>query len=101
MTVAVVLQRIKEADLKLHSKKCHLFQCEAIFLDHRVTQQGTSSDPQTIHAVQAWMRPRKVSKVGAFVQGFSKSAAPLHQLTVLSFFYVNLELQGSQHFQRY
>jgi hypothetical protein len=49
--LATVLQRIKNANLKLHGKKCRFFQRETIFLGHRVTPQWTSPDPEKIRAV--------------------------------------------------
>jgi hypothetical protein len=94
--LATVLQRIKNANLKLHAKKCRLFQRETIFLGHRVTPQGTSPDPEKIRAVQAWPRPRnltvgwgeKINYLGTTCK--SCSMTPENKIQNFKIFVVNL-----------
>ena len=85
-----VFQRLREAGLKLHPKKCRLFQKEVVFLGHIVGSDGIHTDPAKVEAVKDWPRPKNIREVSSFlgfcnyyrrfVRGFSDIAAPLHQM---------------------
>ena len=85
-----VLQRLREAQLKLSPKKCHLFRNKTSFLGHIVSSDGVHTDPGKIQALQEWPRPKSVTDVNAFlgfcayyrrfVEGFAEVAAPLYRL---------------------
>jgi hypothetical protein len=87
----VVFARLRSAGLKLNIKKCVLFQLEAKFLGHVVSQAGIHTDPVKVEAVVTWPRPRSVTQVRSFVglltyyrrflPGFSRIAKPLFDLT--------------------
>jgi hypothetical protein len=86
-----VLDRFREAGLKLKPSKCSLFQREVAFLGHVVTEQGVKCDPRKIESVVTWPRPKNVTEVRSylgfcsyyrrFVKSFSTIAAPLTALT--------------------
>lgn len=86
-----VLQRLREADLKLKPSKCRLFQRKVGFLGHVISADGIEPDPAKISSVVEWPVPRNVSDVRAFiglasyyrrhVKGFADIARPLHELT--------------------
>jgi hypothetical protein len=86
-----VFARLLSAGLKLNIKKCGLFQLEAKFLGHVVSQAGIHTDPAKVEAVVTWPRPRSVTQVRSFVglatyyrrflPGFSQIAKPLFDLT--------------------
>ena len=87
----VVFQRLRQANLKLAPEKCTLFQSEVHYLGHIVREEGVSTDPAKVQAIQSWSRPsnRKELKgfVGLcsyyrrFVPRFAEIAHPLHSLT--------------------
>ena len=86
-----VLDRMRDANLKLAPKKCHFFQSEVPFLGHIVNREGISTDPAKTEAIKTWPEPKNVKEVRSFlglcsyyrrfVKGFADIAKPLHQLT--------------------
>ena len=87
----LVLQRLRDAKLKLKAKKCHLFQKEVIYLGHKVSGNGIEADPGKIESVTKWPTPSNVTDVRSFlglcsyyrkfIEGFSEIAGPLNKLT--------------------
>lgn len=86
-----VFSRLKNANLKLNSKKCSLFQREVLYLGHVVSAEGIKTDPTKISAIQDRSKSRDKHEVRQclglctyyrkFVQNFGKIAKPLHRLT--------------------
>ena len=86
-----IFHRLKRADLKLHIKKCCLFQQRVSFLGHILTESGIEVQPDKVEAVQNWPTPRNLTELRSFVglcsyyrrfiAGFADIAAPLHDLT--------------------
>ena len=62
-----VLERLKEAHLKLSPKKCHFCKTKVIFLGHIVSAEGVSTDPSKIKAMKDWPIPRNVKEVRSFL----------------------------------
>jgi hypothetical protein len=61
-----VLHRLKQANLKLNSKKCRFFQKRVIYLGHVVSEDGVSTDPEKTKAVSEWPVPKNVKEVRSF-----------------------------------
>ena len=89
--LAVVLQTLIRANLKLKPSKCHLFRKSVKFLGHIISTEGIQPDPVKLEAVTQW--PVPVSKDGVqsflgfvsyyrrYVKNFSLLAEPLINLT--------------------
>ena len=86
-----VLQRLREAGLKLQPKKCAFLQRQVNYLGHVVTSDGVAADPAKVEKVSTWPIPTTVKEVQQFlgfagyyrrfVKHFANVARPLHRLT--------------------
>ena len=87
----IVLDRLRDADLKLKPKKCHLFQKQVLYLGHVVSEDGVSTDPAKLESIRTWPTPTNTTDVRSFlglasyyrryIKGFANIARPLHALT--------------------
>ncbi|KAL2087111.1 hypothetical protein ACEWY4_018170 [Coilia grayii] len=85
-----VFARLQREGLKVKLSKCRFFQHQVSYLGHVVSAEGVSTDPAKIEVVKEWRRPGHLAELRSFfgfasyyrrfVKGFSKLAAPLHQL---------------------
>ena len=85
-----VFQRLHDAGLKLKASKCHFLQEQVKYLGHIVSQDGITTDPEKVSAVQNWPVPSSVKQLRGFlgfvgfyrrfIQNFSRTAQPLHDL---------------------
>ncbi|KAK3728413.1 hypothetical protein QZH41_020432 [Actinostola sp. cb2023] len=86
-----VMERMRNAGVKLNPKKCRLFQQSVYFLGHVVSADGISTDPEKNRAVMDWPVPSRASEMRSFlrlcsyyrrfIKGFADIARPLHRLT--------------------
>ena len=86
-----VLQILKERQLYTKFSKCQFWLDKVTFLSHVISAEGISVDPQKIKAIVNWKPPTNVSEVCSFlglasyyrkfVEGFSKIATPLTNLS--------------------
>ena len=86
-----VLNRMREANLKLKPTKCKLFQSSVRFLGSIVGRDGISADPEKIELVLKWPRPRNLTEVRGFcaltsyyrrhILNYAAIARPLYDLT--------------------
>ena len=91
MHVREVLQILRDNEFYAKLKKCQFEKEELTFLGHRVGRHGIKPCPNKIVAVTSWPKPTSITEVRSFVglanyfrkfiQGFSKLAAPLTNLT--------------------
>ena len=82
---------MKENQLYAKFKKFGFWLEKGSFLGHVVSQEGISVDPTKVEKASNWSRPTTVIKIRSFlgltgyyrrlVEGFSKIAMPLTQLT--------------------
>ncbi|XP_062086135.1 uncharacterized mitochondrial protein AtMg00860-like [Humulus lupulus] len=87
----LTLQRLREHQLYAKFKKCEFWITQVEFLGHIVGKDGIKVDLVKIEAVKDWTQPKNASKVRSFlrlagyyrkfVEGFSKHATPLTELT--------------------
>ena len=87
----IVLQVLKEKKLYAKLSKCEFWLNEVSFLGHIISGKGIAVDPSKVNAVSQWETPKSVTEVRSFlglagyyrrfIEGFSKLALPLTQLT--------------------
>ncbi|XP_073137097.1 uncharacterized protein [Henckelia pumila] len=87
----LVLQTLRTAQLYAKFSKCEFWLDRVVFLGHVISAQGVSVDPSKIDVVLNWTTPRNVSEIRSFlglagyyrrfIEGFSKIAKPMTQLT--------------------
>ncbi|MCG8113674.1 MAG: RNase H-like domain-containing protein, partial [Candidatus Thiodiazotropha taylori] len=58
-----VFERYRQANLKIKSSKCALFQTEVSFLGHIVNESGIKCDPTKVQKVQEWPVPSNVTEL--------------------------------------
>ena len=91
LRVDQVLDRMKQAGLKLRPDKCNMLQSEVVFLGHIVSQDGVLPDTSNVEKIANWPTPVNEKQVKQFVatgsyyrrfiKDFAKVARPLFDLT--------------------
>ena len=86
-----VLERLRQAGLKLQPRKCRFLQQQVTFLGHTVSAQGVSPDPEKTDRVRSWPEPQSAKEIQQFlglanyyrrfIKNFATMAKPLHRLT--------------------
>ena len=86
-----VLQRLREAGLKLKPSKCIFFQSSVKYLGHVVSREGVMADPDKVRKVATWPVPTSTKETQSFlgfasyyrrfIRDFAEIAKPLHRLT--------------------
>ena len=86
-----VLQRLKDAGLKIKPSKCQLLRKSVLYLGHIVSEKDVEVDPKKTSCVHSWQVPndreclRKflgfASYYRKFIPSFAQIASPLHSLT--------------------
>ena len=89
--ISMVLTRLREASLTLKPSKCKFAAQRVMYLGHYLSKNGIEVDPAKTNAVKSFPTPKNVRQIRSFlgmcsfyrrfIKGFSKIAAPLHELT--------------------
>ena len=87
----VVLETLRQNQLKAKFTKCHLWKKEVKFLSHMVLEKGLLVDPDKTETGNNWKREEKGTKIRrflglagyyrGFIKDFSWIATPLTKLT--------------------
>ena len=85
------LTKLREKDLPVKLSKCEFHKHTISFLGYRVSREGLIPDPIKVQATEEWPEPTTVKEIQAFlglanyyrkfIEGFSRIAAPLTELT--------------------
>ncbi len=62
-----VLERLRQAGLKLKPSKCHFIRQSVEFLGHVITPQGLKPNPRQVQAVQEFPVPKSVTQARQFL----------------------------------
>lgn len=86
-----VFDRLRQANLSLRGRKCHIARSQVPYLGHIFAGTGMSPDKQKVSAVKEWPTPQNAADVRTFlglasyyrryIQSFANIAKPLHELT--------------------
>ena len=66
LNLRVVMDKLREAGLKMKLSKCAFFRKEMLYLGHKVSREGISTDPSKVNVVNKWSTPAtvQVSRTG-------------------------------------
>ena len=88
--IAMVLQCLKDFNLKIKPKKLFFFQSNILFLGHMLSKDGILPNPEKVSKVKNWPIPKMAKEVHSFlglasyyrrfIPKFAKWANPLHNL---------------------
>ena len=87
--IGLVLNHLKEFNLKINPKKTYFFQSNVVFLGHVLSRTGISPNPEKVSKVKNWPVPKSAKVVHSFlglasyyrfIPQFTKWASPLHEL---------------------
>lgn len=86
----MVLNHLRQQNLKIKLSKCCFFRSEVHYLGHVVSAAGVGTDPDKVATVANWRRPGNVQELRSFlgfasyyrrfIKGFSGVAGPLNRL---------------------
>lgn len=86
-----VMDKLRDADLRLKRKKCFFGVDRVEYLGHVISKEGVAMDPAKIKSILGWPSPQSVTDVRSFLgmvgyylkflKGFADISAPLVELT--------------------
>ena len=92
--IELVFSQLKDFNLKIKLKKCYFFQSSVIFLDHILSADRISANPEKVEKVRDWPVPSNAKELHSFlglasyyhqfIPNFAHIAKCLHQLVGLT-----------------
>jgi len=86
----LLMERLRNANLKLQPDKCEFLKTEVTYLGHVISKDGVKPDPKKLEAVKQFPRPKSPKNIKQFlglagyyrrfIPNFSKLAKPLTNL---------------------
>ena len=80
----LVLQRLREANLKVKPSKCSFLRREVQYLGHNISREGVSPEPSKTEKVATWpvpATPKEVQQFLGLAGYYRRFAKPLYRLT--------------------
>ena len=65
--LAMVLQRLQEAGIKLKPSRFHLFKTQVTFLKHVMTPEGVLTDHDNVKKIREWQALQGITEVQAII----------------------------------
>ena len=91
LNLRVVMDKLREAGLKMKLSKCAFFRKEVLYLGHKISCEGISTDSSKVDVVNKWSTPATVQELQKFlglagyykryVKNFAGITKPLYHLT--------------------
>ena len=88
--IHLVFDRLKKFNLKIKPKKCQFFSTSVLFLEHVLSAEGISANPEKVEKVKTWPVTKNTKEVQSFlglasyyrhfIPHFTKKAWCLHEL---------------------
>ena len=89
-----VLERIRQAGLRMNPEKCQVFRTEVKYLGHIISKDGIQTDPSKLTPIQSFERPKCVKNLRSFlgicnyyrkfIKEYAKKSRALEQLCGLN-----------------
>ena len=85
-----VVDKLREAGLMMKLSKCAFFRNEVLYLGHKISHEGISTNPSKVDVVNKWSTPatvQELQKTGLagyykrYVKNFAAITKPLYRLT--------------------
>ena len=67
LNLELIFARLRKANLKLNTKKCHLCQKEVTFLGQTISELGIGTSPDKIETIKNWPTPIIAKQAKSFI----------------------------------
>ena len=94
--IEVVLERLKEAQLKLKKSKCEFFKEELYYLGHVLTTEGVKPQLEKVKAILEMLPPRDAKGVRSFLGSVGYYRKFIHKFAEASKFLTKLTKKGAK-----
>ena len=65
--LGIVLQKLKDSNLRLKPAKCALCKTEVTYLGHKISREGVTTDQAKVEKVESWPQPKTSQELQQFL----------------------------------